>query len=320
MSTGLRIIFMGTPEFAVASLDAIVKAGHNVVAVITAPDKGVGRGQQIQESAVKTYAVQNNIPILQPTNLKDPEFLEELKSYSADVQVVVAFRMLPEIVWAMPPKGTINLHASLLPDYRGAAPINWAIINGDSETGLTTFFIEKEIDTGKVLLQERVAVPHDWSAGDLHNELMEKGGALVVKTIAAMEVDGQQAVDQSTLETTADVRLAPKIFKEDCRIDWNKPAEDVYNHIRGLSPYPAAWSELSLPDGTAHSIKIFKTRITYESAGEAGSIETDGKNEWNVACGEGSLKLKEIQLAGKKRMRVSDFLRGFELNNKGKLK
>lgn len=321
MSLGLRIVFMGTPEFAVASLDAMVNAGYQVVGVITAPDRGVGRGQRIQESAVKVAAMAHGIRVLQPSNLKDVDFINELAALKADLQVVVAFRMLPEVVWGMPPKGTINLHASLLPDYRGAAPINWAIMNGDDETGLTTFIIEKEIDTGKVILQKKVKIPSDWSAGDLHDDLMKKGGELIVETLKLIQDGEVLSVEQDHLGLAiSNPRPAPKIFKEDCRINWNKTAEEVNNHIRGLSPYPAAWSELISPDGKSYSIKIFKSAIKEGSGGNSGTLQSDGKSSWKVNCGTGSVELLLIQLAGKKRMEVSDFLRGFELNKDWLLK
>ncbi|MBL4577380.1 MAG: methionyl-tRNA formyltransferase [Flavobacteriales bacterium] len=317
MSLGMRIVFMGTPEFAVASLDAVIDAGHQVVAVITAPDKAVGRGQRIGESAVKTYAKEHGLTLLQPANLKDSEFQRELAALKAELQIVVAFRMLPEAVWAMPPGGTVNLHASLLPDYRGAAPINWAVINGDSETGLTTFFIEREIDTGKVLLQEKIPIPHDWSAGQLHDEMMIKGGALLVKTIETIESGTAKAMDQSHLmDSSAEVRQAPKIFKEDCRIDWDLPVARVYNHIRGLNPYPTAWTELVSPEGQVSSIKLFQCSKDAENIGGSPGSVIVNNQQWKVACSEGTLSINELQLAGKKRMSASDFLRGFELNNK----
>lgn len=309
----MRIIFMGTPDFAVASLDALVKAGKNIVAVVTGPDKPAGRGQKLQESAVKKYAVANNLPVLQPTKLKDLAFQEELKSYEADLQVVVAFRMLPETVWNMPPKGTINLHASLLPEYRGAAPINWAVINGEKESGVTTFLLQHEIDTGNILFSEKVSIAPDDNAGDLHDKLMTVGATLLVKTVEALE-DGnyietpQRALlDEQGLDRAP--KHAPKIFKEDCRIDWSKSTEEIYNLIRGLSPYPAAFTLLN--DKT---LKIFKTeKIEKIAALNAGEFESDGKTYLHFATADGALSLKEIQIEGKKKMSIDEFLRGFRL-------
>src|SRR5471030_1888958 len=238
----MRIVFMGTPEFAVASLDALVKAGLEVVGVITAPDKPAGRGQKLSESAVKQYAVANGLKVLQPEKLKNPEFLEELKSLKADLQVVVAFRMLPEVVWNMPPRGTLNLHASLLPQYRGAAPINWAIINGEKESGVTTFFLKHEIDTGDILFTEKVTLNGHETAGELHDRLMNKGAGLLVKTVKGVESGRYSEHPQSQLIEGAELKHAPKIFKEDCLIDWNNTAENIYNKIRGLSPSPTAYT------------------------------------------------------------------------------
>lgn len=309
----MRIIFMGTPDFAVASLDALVKAGKNIVAVVTGPDKPAGRGQKLQESAVKKYAVANNLPVLQPTKLKDLAFQEELKSYEADLQVVVAFRMLPETVWNMPPKGTINLHASLLPEYRGAAPINWAVINGEKESGVTTFLLQHEIDTGNILFSEKVSIAADDNAGDLHDNLMTVGATLLVKTVEALEngnyieTPQRALLDEQGLDRAP--KHAPKIFKEDCRIDWSKSTEEIYNLIRGLSPYPAAFTLLN--DKT---LKIFKTeKIEKIAALNAGEFESDGKTYLHFATADGALSLKEIQIEGKKKMSIDEFLRGFRL-------
>src|ERR1700761_1179920 len=241
----MRIIFMGTPEFAVASLDALIQAGCEVVAVITAPDKPAGRGQKLNESAVKKYAVINNIKVLQPEKLRDPEFLQELQALKADLQVVVAFRMLPEVVWSMPPKGTINLHASLLPQYRGAAPINWVLINGEKESGVTTFFLKQEIDTGDILFTEKITLTGHETAGELHDRLMYKGDGLLVKTVKAVESGRFTENPQHQLAAGIELKHAPKIFKEDCKIDWHQPAEKIYNLIRGLSPYPTAYTHLN---------------------------------------------------------------------------
>ncbi|MBL4754487.1 MAG: methionyl-tRNA formyltransferase [Flavobacteriales bacterium] len=320
MSSSTRIVFMGTPEFAVSSLNALVEHGFHVVGVITSPDKAAGRGQRIHESAVKKYALEHDLPLLQPTNLKDPDFQERLAALKADIQIVVAFRMLPESVWNMPPKGTVNLHASLLPNYRGAAPINWAVMNGDTATGLTTFFIEKEIDTGKVIFQEKMAIPYNWTAGQLHDELMVMGGALLVKTVKAIESGFDNAIDQKQMLDIIDPLPAPKIFKEHCKINWQQPTTSIYNHIRGLSPYPAAWCELVSPEGDIHQIKLFKCEEdAHVSSGTAGAIKTDGKKLWTVACADGDIRIEELQLAGKKRMHVGDFLRGFNLTDQWKL-
>ncbi|WP_421938782.1 methionyl-tRNA formyltransferase [Pedobacter sp.] len=302
----MKIVFMGTPDFAVASLDAIVKANYDVVAVVTAPDKPAGRGQKLAESAVKKYALANQIPVLQPEKLKSPEFIEALKSYQADLQVVVAFRMLPEVVWNMPPKGTINLHGSLLPHYRGAAPINHAIINGEKESGVTTFFLKHEIDTGDVIMAEKTAIEHDDTAGDLHDKLMNIGAGLIVKTLDAI---ASGSVTEQPQPMSDDLKHAPKIFKEDCKIDWNKPAEQIYNLIRGLSPYPTAFTFLN--DKT---LKLFKAEVEEKEPGiAAGGFLTDGKTYLKFAAKDGFIKLLDIQYEGKKRMLIEDFLRGMRL-------
>jgi len=305
----MRIIFMGTPEFAVASLDALVKAGFDIVGVITAPDKPSGRGLKLSESAVKQYAVANGLKVLQPEKLKNPEFLEELKSLKADLQVVVAFRMLPEVVWNMPPKGTINLHASLLPDYRGAAPINWAVINGEEFSGVSTFLLKQEIDTGDVLFTESVAIAEDDTAGDLHDKLMEIGAGLLVKTVRAVETGDYVEKPQDEIATDAEPKHAPKLFKEDCLIDWNQPVETVYNRIRGLSPYPTAY--------TLFNDKIFKIFKAQKQDGEPGiqpgGFLTDQKTHLKFACLDGFISVIDVQLEGKKRMGVEEFLRGVKL-------
>ncbi|MGX5689196.1 methionyl-tRNA formyltransferase [Arcticibacter tournemirensis] len=310
----MRIIFMGTPEFAVASLDALLGAGFNVVAVVTAPDKPAGRGQKLSESAVKKYAAANNISVLQPEKLKDPGFIEQLRSFNADLQVVVAFRMLPEIVWNMPPKGTINLHASLLPDYRGAAPINWAVINGEKQTGVTTFFLQHEIDTGDILFSEAVDIGENETAGEVHDKLMHTGAGLLVKTVKAIEKGDYKETPQRELlkgSGTADVKHAPKIFKEDCLINWDQPAVKIYNHIRGLSPYPAAYTLLN--DKT---LKIYKSSLLAEKPGIVpGQHESDGKSFLRFACRDGFIDIKELQLEGKKKMTVEEFLRGYRLQD-----
>lgn len=306
MSKPLRIIFMGTPEFAVPSLQSLVENNSNVVAVITVPDKPAGRGQKQTASPVKMYAESQGIPVLQPEKLKNPAFLEELKSFEADLQVVVAFRMLPEVVWSMPPKGTFNLHSSLLPQYRGAAPINWAVINGETETGVTTFFIEKDIDTGKIIFQDREPIFPEDDAGSLYERLMQKGARLVVKTVKAIEAG---SYPQEPQEEPADIKTAPKIFRENCEIDWNRPSADIHNFARGLSPYPAAWTTLN-----GLSCKIFKTRILPTSEDAApGEFDTDGKTYLHFRTADGWLSIEELQLEGKKRMDISDFLRGNRL-------
>ncbi|WP_316757292.1 methionyl-tRNA formyltransferase [Pedobacter aquatilis] len=302
----MKIVFMGTPDFAVASLDALVKANFNVVAVITAPDKPAGRGQKINESAVKRYAVEKGIPVLQPEKLKNPEFLEELKSYEADLQVVVAFRMLPEVVWNMPSKGTINLHGSLLPQYRGAAPINHAIINGEKESGVTTFFLTHTIDTGDIILSDKTPIADDETAGELHDKLMVIGANLLVKTVTAIAEGNftEQPQPQSDV-----LKHAPKIFKDDCKINWNNPSQLIYNLIRGLSPYPTAFTLLN--DKT---LKIFKAELENKEPGIAvGGFLSDGKTYLKFATKDGFIKLLDIQYEGKKRMLIQDFLRGMRL-------
>jgi len=297
---------MGTPDFAVASLDALVQANFDVVAVVTAPDKPAGRGQKLNESAVKKYAVEKGIPVLQPEKLKNPEFIAELKSYQADLQVVVAFRMLPEVVWNMPPKGTINLHGSLLPQYRGAAPINHAIINGEKESGVTTFFLTHEIDTGNIILSDSTPIADNETAGDLHDKLMYIGANLLVKTLKAIETG---EVNEQPQPQSGELKHAPKIFKDDCKIDWNNEAQTVYNLIRGLSPYPTAFTFLN--DKT---LKVFKAEIEDKEPGiAAGGFLTDGKTYLKFAAKDGFIKLLDIQYEGKKRMLIEDFLRGMRL-------
>jgi methionyl-tRNA formyltransferase len=306
----MRIVFMGTPDFAVASLSALIDAGFHVVAVVTAADKPAGRGQKLQESAVKRYAEEQGIPVLQPLKLKDPAFLEELRAFHADLQVVVAFRMLPELVWNMPAKGTINLHASLLPNYRGAAPINHAIINGESSSGVTTFFLKHEIDTGDVIFSESVQIDPDETAGTLHDKLMIVGAELLIKTVKAIEDNNYTEQPQIQSEV---LRHAPKIFKEFCEINWNKPAQEIYNLIRGLSPYPTAFTRLQ--DKT---LKVFKAQlIPGETNVAPGSHETDGKTYLQFAAQDGWLRLTDIQFEGKKRMQTDEFLRGMRCDNNG---
>lgn len=312
----LRIVYMGTPDFAVESLRALVEGGYNVVGVITMPDKPAGRGYKIQYSPVKQYALEHNLPLLQPEKLKDEAFLEVLRAWNADLQIVVAFRMLPEVVWNMPRLGTFNLHGSLLPQYRGAAPINWSIINGDKETGVTTFFLTHEIDTGKIILQERLPIAETDDAGTVHDALMAIGGRLVTRTVD-MILDGTvEAVPQESFQIPAsELRPAPKIFKDTCRIDWSKTKEEVYNHVRGLSPYPAAWTELVSPVGERLALKVFRTeKIEGTPSGAPGTIRTDRKTFIDVAVADGYIRLTSIQLAGKKRMEATAFLNGFKLS------
>jgi methionyl-tRNA formyltransferase len=302
-----RIIFMGTPDFAVASLKALVENGYNVVAVITAPDKPAGRGMQLKASAVKEYAVSQSLPVLQPEKLKNPDFLEELRSYKADLQIVVAFRMLPEVVWDMPELGTVNVHASLLPQYRGAAPINWAIINGEQETGVTTFRLKHEIDTGNILLQEKITILPEDNIGTVYEKLMNKGAGLLLKTVDGLV--NNTITEQSQPESASELRHAPKIFKEDCQIDWNKTAEEVHNLIRGLSPYPAAFTFLE-----GKQLKIFGSSFEHVTTNaEPGAVDTDGKTYLKFAAADGWVNCLDVQYEGKKRMAIGDFLRGFRM-------
>lgn len=303
----LRIIFMGTPEFAVPSLEILVQNKYNVVAVITAPDKPQGRGQKLSASPVKECAVKHNIPVMQPTNLKSPEFIEELKSYQANLQIVVAFRMLPEVVWAMPPLGTFNLHASLLPQYRGAAPINWAIINGEKETGATTFFLKHEIDTGSIIYQYKEPINDSDTVGTLYERLMNNGAQLVLKTVKAIETGDYPSVPQPE---HAEIKHAPKIFKETCEIQWDKPSEQVRNFVRGLSPYPAAWTTLN-----GKTFKIYAVSLTdHRENKNAGDISTDNKNYLYVKTADGWVSIDEFQPEGKKRMAVQEYFRGNRIN------
>ena len=307
MKKDLRIIYMGTPEFAVPAFELLVTQGWNVVAVITAPDKPQGRGKKLGSSPVKLSAEKLGIPVLQPTNLKSPEFLDTLRSYQADIQVVVAFRMLPEVVWAMPPKGTFNLHASLLPDYRGAAPINWVLINGEKETGVTTFFLKHEIDTGSIIFQEKEPILAEDNVGTLYERLMKKGASLVLKTIEAIATDTVQPQLQDESKFT---HHAPKIFKETCQIDWSKSALEIHNLVRGLSPYPAAWTVIN-----EKNCKIFSTAVLEETSNrEVGSFHTDNKSYLHFQTGTSLISVLSLQLEGKKRMDIAEFLRGNSLS------
>ena len=308
----LRIIFMGTPEFAVPSLETLIKNNYDVVAVVTAPDKPQGRGQKIVYSQVKECALKYNVPVLQPTNLKNEEFLNELKSYQANLQIIVAFRMLPESVWAMPAIGTFNLHASLLPQYRGAAPINWAIINGEKETGATTFFLKHEIDTGSIIFQEKETILEEDTVGTLYQRLMKKGAELVLKTVQAIEKNNYPSIPQAE---SNEVKHAPKIFKETCEIHWNRTSEEVRNFVRGLSPYPGAWTTLG-----GKTYKVFKVSVESSdhlkwSDDSTGKFRTDNKNYLRVKTSDGWVELEEFQPEGKKRMLAQEFFRGNKLSN-----
>lgn len=308
----LRIVYMGTPDFAVEPLQKLVEGEYNVVGVITMPDKPIGRHQnELSTSPVKKYALSQGLKILQPAKLKDPDFLEELRSLQADLQIVVAFRMLPESVWAMPKYGTFNLHAALLPQYRGAAPINWAIINGDTETGITTFFLDHQIDTGSVIQRVPVPILDTDNVEDVHDKLMHLGANLVLETVDNIIADTVTPIPQSELQTDIPLRPAPKIFKETCRINWNNSVKQTYDFIRGLSPYPAAWTHLCYNDKQT-VLKIYSTSKEFCSVSEPiGTLLTDGKNYLKVAQSDGYQNLQTIQLAGKKRMQIADFLRGF---------
>ena len=314
MKTGkeLRIVFMGTPEFAVASLAALLEKGYNVVGVVTAPDKPAGRGQKLQQSAVKGFALEHNIPVLQPEKLKDENFLHDLQSLNPDLQIIVAFRMLPEVVWKMPALGTFNLHGSLLPRYRGAAPLNWAIMNGDTESGVTTFLLKQEIDTGNILFREKVSVGPNETVGELHDQLMVIGAELVVRTVEALAAGDIQPIPQDQLILEPEKLHAPKIYKEDCRIDWTSHSLTIHNKIRGLSPYPTAWTEISTPSKEIISLKLFRTRPEQKTHNFApGTIHSDQKKWMKIACSDGFLSVTDLQLAGKKRMGIEEFLRGF---------
>ena len=311
MQKDLRIVFMGTPDFAVPSLANLVDNGYNVVGVVTMPDKAIGRHHDVlQSSPVKQYAVAHNIPVLQPEKLKDEEFLSALRNLKADLQIVVAFRMLPQVVWGMPRLGTFNLHAALLPQYRGAAPINWAIINGDKETGITTFFLDEDIDTGRIILQERIPIGEEDCLEDIHDRMMIQGADLVQKTVDLIAEGKAEATDQEQFMTDEPLRPAPKIFKETCEIQWTT-LEQVYNFVRGLSPYPAAWTTLCTPEGKEIVMKVFRTRKEFvQHDTEVATLQTDGKSYLRVALADGYLYLTDVQISGKKRMQIADFLRG----------
>lgn len=308
----MRIVFMGTPEFAVASLQKLVEDGYNIVGVVTMPDKPMGRHQNtLQPSDVKRYAVSQGLPVLQPERLKDEAFLEELRQLNADLQIVVAFRMLPEVVWDMPRFGTFNLHAALLPQYRGAAPINWAIINGDKKTGVTTFFLDHDIDTGRIIDRVEVPIEETDNVEVVYNRLMHVGADLVTRTVDAIAEDRITPIAQEKLADKKDLRPAPKLFKENCRIDWSMGTERVYNFIRGLAPYPAAWTEITF-NGRTSVLKLYASaKETAQPTEALGTVVVDGRKTLKVALSDGYLHLLELQLAGKRRMTVSDFLCGF---------
>ena len=313
----LRIVYMGTPDFAVPTLEKLIDAGYNIVGVITMPDKPVGRHQnQLQASPVKECALRHNIRVLQPERLKDEGFLEELRSLKADLQIVVAFRMLPEVVWNMPRLGTFNLHAALLPQYRGAAPINWAIINGDEKTGITTFFLDHDIDTGRVIQQESVPIGPDDNVEDVHDRLMMLGADLVCETVRNICEGNVHPIAQEEMETGQPLRPAPKIFRETCEIQWNRhTARTAHNFVRGLSPYPGAWTNVKLPDGRETTIKILATKVVDTKPGSEGSaVMTNDDGRLLVRLPEGTLEITQLQLSGKKRMSAADFLRGTNID------
>ena len=308
----LRIVFMGTPEFAVETLKALVENHYNVVAVVTQPDKPVGRHQnELQPSEVKKYALEHNLPVLQPVKMKDPEFVETLRSYQANLQVVVAFRMLPEVVWAMPEYGTFNVHAALLPQYRGAAPINWAVINGETETGVTTFFLDHDIDTGRIIMKKHFPIPDDANVEYVYDGLMHLGAEICMETLQAIvAADGHPA--SIPQEECAELKAAPKIFKETCQIDWNQPAKRIYDFVRGLSPYPGAWTFLKDEKGGETVLKIFRTTKTDKQVNDrVGTLMADRKHLY-IACADAWLQIDELQLAGKKRMDAQAFLNGMK--------
>lgn len=304
----LRIVYMGTPDFAVAPLKSLLEGGYNVVAVITMPDKPSGRGMKLQASAVKMHALEQHIPVLQPEKLKDEAFLDELRSFKADLQIVVAFRMLPEVVWDMPPMGTFNLHASLLPQYRGAAPIHWAVMNGDAETGVSTFFLQQEIDTGDLLLQEKIDIGPDENTGSVHDRLMILGAEVVCRTVDALLAGTVQPIPQPA----GQVKLAPKLFKDNTRIDWTRTSAELHDFIRGLSPFPVAWTEMIGKDASILGVKVFEAKPEKaEHALKPGTLVVEGKKVLKVAVADGYIRLERFQLAGRKALNSDEFLRGF---------
>jgi len=316
----LRIVFMGTPEFAVETLKALVDGGYNVVAVVTQPDKPVGRhGSVLQPSAVKQYALGHGLPVLQPEKMKDPEFVEQLRSYDANLQVVVAFRMLPEVVWAMPEYGTFNVHAALLPQYRGAAPINWAVINGETQTGVTTFFLDKDIDTGRIIMQLPFEIKPEYNVENVYDGLMHLGAEICLKTLdKIVEADGkpESIAQEDMIGTSGELHAAPKIFKETCRIDWHLTAKRIHDFVRGLSPHPGAWTELTDGNGKPVVLKIFATTQGEETSDSPCGTIVSTKKALSIVCGDRHLlRIDELQMAGKKRMRASDFVNGTKIEN-----
>lgn len=320
MNKNLKIIFLGTPEFAVGSLKALIEKGYQVAAVVTAPDQPAGRGLELKMSPVKKLASDKNLKVLQPVKLKDPSFLDEIKKIGPDLMIVVAFRMMPKELWQIPPLGTFNLHASLLPQYRGAAPINRAIMNGESVTGVTTFFLQQEIDTGNIILSEKVLIAENETAGELHDKLMDIGASLVVKTVRLIEKGSVTTISQNEL-LQAEIKTAPKIFKSDCKINWNQTADTINNLVRGLHPFPGAFTELVSPTNELFPLKIHKV-LTEKTSGpeQCGLITTDGKSYLKISCTDGFIQLKEVQLAGKKKMLLEELLRGFRVDNSWKIK
>lgn len=310
----LRIVYMGTPDFAVEPLKRLVEGGYNIVGCITMPDKPAGRGHKIQYSPVKEYALEKDIPLLQPEKLKDETFLEQLKQWNADLQIVVAFRMLPEVVWNMPRLGTFNLHASLLPQYRGAAPINWAVINGEKETGVTTFFLTHDIDTGNIIMQEKISISDSDNVGIVHDKLMLLGGELVTKTVDKILGGELTTTQQSQLyNNESELKPAPKIFKETCKIEFNRSCTEIHNFVRGLSPYPAAWCELVDKNGEATAVKIFETEILEGKTNKKAGTFSSDKKHIDIATSDGLIRIKSIQYPGKKRLSTEEFLRGFKI-------
>jgi methionyl-tRNA formyltransferase len=320
--SSLKIVFYGTPEFAVQSLSILVRNNYNIAAVVTAPDKPAGRGQTLKASPVKEYALEHNLKVLQPTNLKDEEFLEQLKEINPNLQIVVAFRMMPEPVWKLPKLGTFNLHASLLPQYRGAAPINWALINGEKETGVTTFFLRHEVDTGSIIMQEKTGIEENETAGTLYVKLMAAGASLVLKTVQAIEKKNYSLTEQSKLAGNAALKDAPKLTKQNTKIDFSKNASEVVSFIRGLCPYPAAHTELDSPStGLTLILKVFSaTPELFTHNKTPGIIESDGKSSIKVYVKDGTVSLNEIQVAGRSKMTVKDFLNGFKLEGEWEMK
>lgn len=316
----LRIVFMGTPDFAVESLKALVENDYNVVGVITAPDRPAGRGQKLKQSPVKDYALSVKLPVLQPEKLKNETFIEELKALKADLQVIVAFRMLPEIVWNMPPYGSLNLHGSLLPQYRGAAPINWAVINGDEKTGVTTFFLQHEIDTGNIIMQEEMPIGNDDTAGSIHDKMMVLGADVILKTVEAIHQGEVKAIPQDEYSDAASLNPAPKIFKNDCKLNWANGSAIIRNKVRGLSPYPTAWTEFELSTGKCIAAKVFACSISDTITITAGSIQSDNKSYLAIGTNDKALLIEDLQLAGKKRMKIADLLRGFDATSISKVK